>query len=89
MLLASPVRIRLVSDEHIGADSEIYFDCTLVDSISSPIYLGAVDYRMNFEEAVVTKNYALPDVVTKIMYFSLAAAALVFVSMLLLAGVHF
>jgi len=42
---------------------------------------------MHFEEADVAKTYALSDVVTKTMYVSLAAAALVFVSMLLLAGV--
>jgi hypothetical protein len=35
----------------------------------------------------VTKSYALSDVVVKIMYLSLTAAAVVFVSMLLLAGV--
>jgi hypothetical protein len=45
---------------------------------------------MNFEEAVVIRNYAPSDVVTKIVHFSLAAAVLVFVSMLLnnVAGGH-
>jgi len=37
----------------------------------------------------MTKNYVLSDVVTKVMYLSFAFAAVVFVSMLLLAGVHF
>ncbi len=37
----------------------------------------------------MTKNYVLSDVVTKVMYLSFAVAAVVFVSMLLLAGVHF
>ena len=37
----------------------------------------------------MTKNYLLTDVVTKVMYFSFLVAAVVFVSMLLLAGVHF
>jgi hypothetical protein len=46
------------------------------------------DFRMNVEEAAVTKSYVLSDVVAKIMYLSLTVAALVFVSMLLLAGVH-
>jgi hypothetical protein len=42
--------------------------------------------RINEEEAIVTKNYVVSDVVAKVMYVSLAAAALVFVSMILLAG---
>ncbi len=37
----------------------------------------------------MTKSYLLSDVVTKVMYFSFLFAAVVFVSMLLLAGVHF
>jgi hypothetical protein len=37
----------------------------------------------------VTKNYVISDVVIKAMYLSLTVAALVFVSMLLLAGVPF
>jgi hypothetical protein len=51
-----------------------------------PHFLKYEDYRMLFEEADMVKNYALSDVVAKTMYLSLAAAALVFVSMLLLAG---
>jgi len=39
-------------------------------------------------EAIVTKNYVLSDVVTKSAYFSLAAATFVFVSLLLLTGLH-
>jgi hypothetical protein len=39
-------------------------------------------------EVVVTKNYALSDVVVKTAYFSFAVAALVFVSMILLTGLH-
>jgi hypothetical protein len=37
----------------------------------------------------VTQSYVLSDVVAKIMYLSLAVAALVFVSMLWLTGVSF
>jgi hypothetical protein len=37
---------------------------------------------------VMTKNHALSDVVTKAAYFSLTAAAFIFVSMLLLTGLH-
>ncbi len=33
-------------------------------------------------------SHALPEVVTKVFYFSLVAAAFVFVSMLLLTGLH-
>jgi hypothetical protein len=41
---------------------------------------------MNIEEAAVTKSYVLSDVVARIMYLSLTAAAFVFVLMLMLAG---
>jgi hypothetical protein len=41
-----------------------------------------------FQEAIVTNNRALADVVAKAIYFSMAAAAFVFVSMLLLTGLH-
>jgi hypothetical protein len=44
---------------------------------------------MNFAEAAVTKNDVLSDVAAKMTYLALTVAALVFVSMLLLAGVHF
>ena len=37
----------------------------------------------------MAKSYVFSDVAAKVMYLSLTAAALVFVSMLLLAGVHF
>jgi hypothetical protein len=36
----------------------------------------------------MTKSYVLSDVLTKAAYFSLAAAALVFISMLVLTGIH-
>jgi hypothetical protein len=36
----------------------------------------------------MTKNHVLSDAVTKAAYFSLAAATLVFVSMLVLTGLH-
>jgi hypothetical protein len=41
------------------------------------------------QEASVTKNLVLADVVTKTAYFSMAVASFVFVSMLLLTGLHF
>jgi hypothetical protein len=44
--------------------------------------------RMNFLEAIVTKNYASADVLTKAMYFFLAAGVLLFISMLLLTLLH-
>jgi hypothetical protein len=40
------------------------------------------------EEASVTRNAVVTDVVMKTLYFSLALAAFVFVSMLLLTGLH-
>jgi hypothetical protein len=36
----------------------------------------------------MTKGYIVADVAIKTAYFSLVSAALIFVSMLLLAGVH-
>jgi hypothetical protein len=68
---------------------KIYLDCILANSTPpSHISGGATCFRFNFKEAIVIKNYAPSDVMTKIMYLSLAAAAFVFISMLLLAGVH-
>jgi hypothetical protein len=43
---------------------------------------------MNSREAIMFKNLALADIVTKTMYVALAIAAFVFVSMLLLTGLH-
>ena len=51
-------------------------------------YTSFDDYRMDWEEEIVTRNYVLSDFVTKTAYFSLAAAALVFVSMLMMTGLH-
>jgi hypothetical protein len=36
----------------------------------------------------MTINYVLSDLITKTSYFSLAAAAFVFVSMLMMTGLH-
>ena len=41
-----------------------------------------------FEDEVMIKNFVLSDFGTKTTYFSLVAAAVVFVSMLLLTGLH-
>jgi hypothetical protein len=41
-----------------------------------------------FKEEVMIKNFVLSDFGTKTAYFSLVAAAVVFVSMLLLTGLH-
>ena len=43
---------------------------------------------MDWEEEIVTRNYVLSDFVTETAYFSLAAAALLFISMLLMTGLH-
>jgi hypothetical protein len=43
---------------------------------------------MGFREAIVSKNVVVADIVTKTLYVSLAAAALVFVSMLVLTVLH-
>jgi|GEM_PF-4624432 len=68
---------------------KIYLDCILVSSIRQSHILQVRNCRINIEETLVTRNYLLSDVVAKVMYFSFLVAAVVFVSMLLLAGVHF
>jgi hypothetical protein len=65
---------------------KIYLDCILVNSLSGPHIQRP--YRHD-QEASVTKNLVLADVVTKTAYFSMAVASFVFVSMLLLTGLHF
>jgi hypothetical protein len=42
----------------------------------------------DLQEIVMMKNYVLADVIVKTAYFSLAAMALVFVSMLYLTTIH-
>ena len=66
-----------------------------VDSLKSPPQQPSrVEFeefrvaRMDWEEEIVTRNYVLSDFVTKTAYFSLAAAAFVFVSMLMMTGLH-
>ena len=46
------------------------------------------DHPDDFAEAVVTKTYDVYDVAIKAGYFSIAVAALLFVSMILLTGLH-
>jgi hypothetical protein len=43
---------------------------------------------MAFQEEIMTRNPVFADVITKMAYFSLIVAALVFVSMLLLTRLH-
>ena len=66
-----------------------------VDSLKSPPQQPSrVEFeefrvaRMDWEEEIVTRNYVLSDFVTKTAYFCLAAAAFVFVSMLMMTGLH-
>jgi hypothetical protein len=40
------------------------------------------------EDVSMTEGYVFADVATKVAYFSLMAAAFIFVSMLLLTGLH-
>jgi hypothetical protein len=42
----------------------------------------------DLQEPAMTKTYVFSDVLVKTVYFSLAAAAFVFVSMLLMTGLH-
>lgn len=60
---------------------------TRIRSPRSPYAQGAV-IADRFEEAIVTRDQVVTDVVTKTVYFSLALAAFAFVSMLLLTGLH-
>jgi hypothetical protein len=66
---------------------KINLDCILVDSLSDPHIQTSLS--AGFQEAIVTKNLVLADVATKTAYFSMAVASFVFVSMLLLTGLHF
>jgi len=52
-------------------------------------YTTSIQLSINTEEAPVTKTLVLSDVIAKVMYLSFAVAAIVFVSMLLMADVHF
>jgi hypothetical protein len=52
MLLASKDSVG----EHIGANSEIYLDCILVNSFPQSHIPSKHDYRMNFEEAIVSSD---------------------------------
>jgi hypothetical protein len=52
-------------------------------------YATSIQLSINTEEAPVTKTLVLSDVIAKVMYLSFAVAAIVFVSMLLMADVHF
>jgi len=61
-------------------------ECVIVNSL--PKLHTQYDYRMDRYEEIVTRNYVLSDFTTKIAYFSLAAAAFVFVSMLVMTGLH-
>jgi predicted ferric reductase len=66
-----------------------YNPWTYAHSIASlPICAGCCHCRGGFEEAIVTRDQVVTDVVTKTVYFSLALAAFAFVSMLLLTGLH-
>jgi hypothetical protein len=47
-----------------------------------------IDHAMIVGDWVMTNGYIVADVAIKTAYFSLVAAAFIFVSMLLLAGVH-
>ena len=69
--------------------AKIYLDRVLVNAIRQSHIRRVDNFRIKIEETLVTKSYLLSDVVTKVMYFSFLFAAVVFVSMLLLAGVHF
>jgi hypothetical protein len=47
-----------------------------------------IDHAMICRRLVMTNGYIVADVAIKTAYFSLVAAAFIFVSMLLLAGAH-
>jgi hypothetical protein len=65
-----------------------------VDKTNSAIILATIVILSSIvrvqctKGAVVTNNRTLADILTISAYFSLAVAALVFVSMLLLTGLH-
>jgi hypothetical protein len=52
------------------------------------LYPNSGAYKGSRSEEMMTINYVLSDFITKTAYFSLAAAAFVFVSMLMMTGLH-
>jgi hypothetical protein len=74
-------------DANCGGE-EIYIDCILVSSPPRPICIESLSSPTGFQEAIVTKDLFLADVLTKTVYATLAIAAFMFVSMLLLTGLH-
>jgi hypothetical protein len=70
-----------------GELSTILQSCHGNSDYSTPSSLTA-RLAGNLQETVVTKNYVLADVMVKAAYFSLAAVAFVFVSMLFLTTIH-
>jgi hypothetical protein len=50
--------------------------------------LSAGELLTDLEETMVTKSYVSADVILKTAYFSLAAMAVLFVSLLLLTTLH-
>jgi hypothetical protein len=62
--------------------------CAIVNSAETPYANYKIDHAMICRRLVMTNGYIVADVAIKTAYFSLVAAAFIFVSMLLLAGVH-
>jgi hypothetical protein len=87
LLGAQEVSVVRLDRPPIGRGKK-YPDCILVNSPPDAISAELLSFPAESQEAIVTKDRVLADVVMKTVYFSLAAAALVFVSMLLLTGLH-
>ncbi len=53
-----------------------------------PCINDKLNHYFDYRRLVMTTGYILPDVATKVVYFSLTAVAVIFVSMLLLTSLH-
>jgi hypothetical protein len=62
----------------------IFFACTIASSTSRSHVSLVAELSSDLQEVVVTRSYVVSDIVIKTAYFSLAGAALVFISMILL-----
>jgi hypothetical protein len=64
-----------------------FVNCAVKSHIS--IYIAQkINHATIVGRSVMAAEYVLADVATKVAYFSLTAVAFVFVSMLLLTGLH-
>jgi hypothetical protein len=81
----------LISEKRFNDDNgslEKKCSRTMVTSAIQPHISDTTSSQDNRWRPAMTSAHALPSVMTKVLYFSLVANAFVFISMLLLTGLH-